>query len=42
LTGRVDFYGKADTSFDTGGKTLAEVCMQLRSKVLLHHDGPAP
>jgi hypothetical protein len=37
LVGQVDFYGKADISFDTSGKVLAEAYMQLRAKVSLHY-----
>ena len=37
LAGRVDFYTKADISFDTSGRVLAEAYLDLRSKVLLHH-----
>ena len=37
LAGRVDFYAKADVSFDTSGRVLAEAYLDLRSKVLLHH-----
>jgi len=37
LAGRVDFYTKADISFDTSGRVLAEAYLYLRSKVLLHH-----
>jgi XRE family aerobic/anaerobic benzoate catabolism transcriptional regulator len=41
LAGRVDFYAKADISFDTSDRVLAEAYLDLRSKVLLHHV-PAP
>src|SRR6266404_4932602 len=37
LAGRVDFYAKADISFETSGRVLAEAYLDLRSKVLLHH-----
>jgi hypothetical protein len=33
LTGRVDFFGKADVPIDASGKVLAEAYMQLRSEV---------
>jgi XRE family aerobic/anaerobic benzoate catabolism transcriptional regulator len=36
LSGRADFYAKADISFDTSGRVLAEAYLELRSKVLLH------
>lgn len=37
LAGRMDFYAKADISFDTSGKVLAEAYLELRSRVRLHH-----
>ena len=36
LAGRADFYAKADISFDTSSRVLAEAYLELRSKVLLH------
>src|SRR6202040_3779686 len=37
LAGRADFYAKADISFDTSGRVLAEAYLNLRSKVLQNH-----
>jgi XRE family aerobic/anaerobic benzoate catabolism transcriptional regulator len=37
LAGRADFYAKADISFDTSERVLAEAYLELRSKVLLHY-----
>ncbi|HWZ74652.1 MAG TPA: helix-turn-helix transcriptional regulator [Casimicrobiaceae bacterium] len=37
LAGRVDFYAKADVSFNTSGRVLAEAYLDLRSKVLPHY-----
>ena len=34
LAGREAFYAKADLTFDTGGKTLADACAELRASVL--------
>jgi XRE family aerobic/anaerobic benzoate catabolism transcriptional regulator len=33
LEGRAEFYGRADMTFDTGGKTLADCYLQLRDRL---------
>jgi XRE family aerobic/anaerobic benzoate catabolism transcriptional regulator len=33
LTGRQDFYAKADMSFDTSGRVLADAYLQLRGRL---------
>ena len=33
LAGRQDFYAKADMSFDTGGRALADAYLQLRGRL---------